>query len=262
MLAFWFFTTGLTANATALLALQLSYSEWERPPPRMEINAAGGTSGGAGGSGGSHALGNGSIPVEGVNALFARPEGPNACSAWCTGLASATLLTILAVLFTGLAMLLRFSKHYRASTWTKVAPEAWNKVNDPIFRLWSRLRLCATRAVCCAPCGQRLATPVDRFTGKWVRPSLDVAEPARTERLLARPFTVFHGCAADIQDSMALHLLNKASGRRFLGLGFSWFSMLVQIVTGVLSGLGPFLAARGLPAALQVSPIDVLCTTL
>ena len=61
---------------------------------------------------------------------------------------------------------------------------------------------------------------------------------------------------------MALHLLNKASGRRFLGLGFSWFSMLVQIVTGVLSGLGPFLAARGLPAALQVSPIDVLCTTL
>ena len=41
--------------------------------------------------------------------------------------------------------------------------------------------------------------PQQRVTGKWSKPPADIAEPQRTERLLAHPFTIFHDRASDCQ---------------------------------------------------------------
>ena len=51
--------------------------------------------------------------------------------------------------------------------------------------------------------------------GKWVKPPGDQAEPARTERLLARPFVLLRPRSADMQDAMALNVFAQASGGGF-----------------------------------------------
>ena len=75
---------------------------------------------------------------------------------------------------------------------------------------------------------QMTLKPVTRMQGKWAKPPADVAEPARTERLLAHPFTILRSCGSDCQDSMSLNMMGKTSGGQFIGICFAWASMIVQ----------------------------------
>ena len=94
--------------------------------------------------------------------------------------------------------------------------------------------------------------PVTRMHGKWSKPPADLKEPERTERLLASPFALRRGCAADCQDSMSTNLFGNTSGTRFLGICFAWASMLVQVLCGIISGVGPYITRGTRPADAQV----------
>lgn len=97
--------------------------------------------------------------------------------------------------------------------------------------------------------------PRQRMAGRWVKPPQDLVEPARTERLLAWPCSVFRSRAGDCQDAMSLNLFGKTSGKMFLGMCFAWASMFVQATCGVLSGLGPFITRDSTGATAQVLSI-------
>jgi len=97
-----------------------------------------------------------------------------------------------------------------------------------------------------------LLPPQQRIAGKWAKPQADVVEPARTERLLAAPFTIFWSHGADYLDAYALCLLPKTSGDLFIGLCFQWLTMLVQVTLGIVSGLGPYITKGTVAATAQV----------
>ena len=67
----------------------------------------------------------------------------------------------------------------------------------------------------------------------------DVAEPARTERILTRPYSVLKPCAADYIDGMSMTLMPKSSGKYFLGMAFNWYTLLIQVWRQPNSGLQP-----------------------
>lgn len=99
--------------------------------------------------------------------------------------------------------------------------------------------------------------PQHRNRGKWTKPKDDRVEPARTERLLARPFGLRRATATDCQDAMSMHLFAKVSGDRFLGLCFSWGSMFVQVVIGIISGFGPSFAGDNTAATTHAVVVAV-----
>ena len=94
--------------------------------------------------------------------------------------------------------------------------------------------------------------PKQRLVGHWAKPHADTVEPARTERILARPFTLFWRCGADCQDAMSFHILPNTSGNRFLGVTFQWFFLFIQVLLGAISGVGPYLASDSAAAINQV----------
>ena len=59
-----------------------------------------------------------------------------------------------------------------------------------------------------------LLPPQERVAGKWAKPPGDLIEPARTERILAAPFSLLRTHAADCQDAMSMTLLTKTNGSR------------------------------------------------
>ena len=231
MLAFWFFGTGLTAKATALLAFQLMMTKGPSPFPPLPP----------------------SPPAEEmIHGSVAIPDGPS-FSVGYTCLAIAVLVVIVSVLCTGLAMLLNFFFRFCAKSWVPSAPATdWKDVDDPAFRLYSRLKVSVRRI-----CGLELK-PTPRAQGKWTKLPEDTKEPARTERLLARPYALLREHGADCLESMSLSLLTKVSGGSFLGLAFAWISMLIQVTIGVLSGIGPYLDRGSMSALSQILSIALL----
>ena len=97
------------------------------------------------------------------------------------------------------------------------------------------------------------AKGIRRAQGSWIKPPEDMAEPARTERLLARrSFDPFYEQSADCQQSMSLHLLDGTTGRYRIGVGFAWVGIVMQVMIGLLSGVGPYLSKGGGAAKFQV----------
>lgn len=148
---------------------------------------------------------------------FASAEGGIACGGGCVLLAALTLIFVAASVLLGLAMLLRFARRYHTACW---------KPN---------------------------AKGIRRAQGSWMKPPEDMAEPARTERLLARrSFDPFYEQSADCQQSMSLHLLDGTTGRYRIGVGFAWVGIVMQVMIGLLSGVGPYLSKGGGAAKFQV----------
>jgi len=130
-------------------------------------------------------------------------------------------------------------------------------VDDPVFRLYSRLKLAPFTRACAKVLfkGRRTPRAVQRLQGKFTKLATDLEEPKRTERLLAHPFALFKSRASDMEEAMTFWLFPRVSGRTFLGLTFAWSSMLVQVTVSVLSGLGPHLDQRRWPASAQVGSV-------
>ena len=120
-----------------------------------------------------------------------------ACVAWC--------LSIFALLFF-------INVRYRKQCWkpSKLLDEP-DAVTDPLCRLVNRARLHIHRWL-----GRSETCVVyDRSRGKWGKPPTELAEPERTERLLASPMAIIRGKAADVLDSYAFAIMPRSTGGRF-----------------------------------------------
>ena len=103
-----------------------------------------------------------------------------------------------------------------------------------------------------------LLHPAPRMQGAWKVPLADNAEPARTERLLRRPFGVLHSYAADAKDSMSFHVFGKVSGGSFIGMCFAYVSFLLQCLLAVVSAVGPYLTRSTASANAQVLSVAAI----
>jgi hypothetical protein len=98
---------------------------------------------------------------------------------------------------------------------------------------------------------------MDRDRGEYVRADEEVDEPARTERLLQNPWLLLRTTATDMLDTHRLVFMNRASGPALTGLLYDYALFAVQLVIGVLYGLGPALTAGSSWARAQA--VAVLC---
>ena len=106
-----------------------------------------------------------------------------------------------------------------------------------------------------------LLPPQQRMTGKWVKPMADVKEPARTERILAHPFTIMWGHSTDCQDAMSFCLLAKTSGTHFSGMSYQLITMLIQVILGAANGMGPYITKGAAAANAQVLSVAIIKLT-
>ena len=179
---------------------------------------------------------------------FSHARGGIACGWRCELAAMLTLALCGFVVALGLAMLLNFSCRHRKACWKpKKRPTKLAAVDDPLFRQWSRVRACFG------------GKPVERVQGAWAKPKPDMAEPARTERLLAHgALNPFYARASDCLESMAMTLMTGSSGHHLLGQLFAWLVIVLQVTMGVLSGVGPYLEPGSAAAQFQVLAVGFL----
>ena len=152
LLPFWFFNAGLVKLATALLAWQWKH-EWGR-------SSAGGNSTSTGGGSLSGELGSaeaassdgGSGEEAGSGDLSTASGAPQECGRFCTALALGTLLMVLAVLATGLAMIRNWWLFFAKNVWVPGKPANQPKdVPDPLFRLYSTIKTRVGRCMLTPP---------------------------------------------------------------------------------------------------------------
>lgn len=90
----------------------------------------------------------------------------------------------------------------------------------------------------------------DRKSGAFAIPDADTAEPARTERLLAEPFTCWRRRAGDAFQSREGFFLFRVNASTPIGRSYRLLVLHVNVLFGVLSGLEPMLLPRGSTAGL------------
>uniref|UniRef100_A0A7S2C200 Uncharacterized protein n=1 Tax=Haptolina brevifila TaxID=156173 RepID=A0A7S2C200_9EUKA len=132
------------------------------------------------------------------------------------------------------AQLLWFYSKFASDTWESEEPlDDPKDVEDPLFQLVSWFRV---RFFC--PTG-RGYNVFDRARGSFERPEDELEEPARTERILAHPWRLFHDHAADSIDTLSMLWLNRASlSNGILGVGYEYFTLLAQIAVVMISSSG------------------------
>ena len=158
------------------------------------------------------------------------------------------LILISLFMLTGFVQLFHFWWFYSKS-WKWRKPEDISEVHDPLYMLVTKVRL---RCVPVRIRGQSFVV-LDRLRGEFAKADADIAEPQRTERLLAKPVRVFHSFPADAIDGMKLLWLSRASGSYgIFGAFYVWSLLLVQLFIAVLSGVGPSLEQGSLEATVQV----------
>jgi hypothetical protein len=175
------------------------------------------------------------------------------CPASCKALASLVFLVVLVYEGLSLAALLHFNRRYRATVWVAVVPPSEpSKVADPLYRGISKFRalfLGATdsRAV------------VTRTRGRYAKPKEDAKEPARTERLLAHPWSLLKGSSAgDFIDAYGFALMARAGGMSNMSTGFEFTILATQLVIGMLNGIGSRLEPGSSIAIVQIGAVLAL----
>jgi hypothetical protein len=108
-----------------------------------------------------------------------------------------------------------------------------SSVEDPIMRWLSQLRR------------RFFASPLPRAPGEFVKSDEDAEEPARTERLLAQPFQLFHSKAGDAHDVLSLFWLSRSTGGRLVGVLYDMACFLVMLSIAVVYGLGDLAERHG-----------------
>ena len=145
-----------------------------------------------------------------------------------------------------LTLLAHFHVHHRDASW-KVAEEAEtpNDVEDPLFRLVSRVR------VRVLPKG-RPFNVMDRPRGEWTKPAKYIIEPSRTRRLLRQPLRLFRDNPADALDVLKLTWFTRANGGTFAGVAYDLIALVLSVVVGILNGLGATIEPSSNVATAQV----------
>ena len=105
------------------------------------------------------------------------------------------------------------------------------------MRLLSRISHC-----CCQKA-------FDRAPGEYIKSEEDSAEPARTERLMASPFRLFHRNSGDAYDASSMFLLMRSTGSGFAGVFYDLICIATLLGLGVAYGLGDLAERTGTGAA-------------
>ena len=140
-----------------------------------------------------------------------------------------------------------FYYHFARTAWEPhEPPDDPNDVGDPLYRVLSKIR---TR-IC--PRG-RANTIMDRERGSFEKDEEELAEPMRTERLLSRPFGIFHDNGTDSIDSLSFLWLNRASmSYGAFGVFYAYIVMSAQVMISVISSAGSGIAPGTFSANLQL----------
>ena len=140
-----------------------------------------------------------------------------------------------------------FYYHFARTAWEPhEPPDDPNDVGDPLYRVLSKIR---TR-IC--PRG-RANTIMDRERGSFEKDEEELAEPMRTERLLSRPFGIFHDNGTDSIDSLSFLWLNRASmSYGAFGVFYAYIVMSAQVMISVISSAGSGIAPGTFAANLQL----------
>ena len=171
--------------------------------------------------------------IEPCITLVSFPADLDTCGSECM-VPAVTVLTLLALyLLTTFAMLLHFHRSgYREETWEDAEePEDPNDVEDPLYRFISKVRVRF-----CVP--ERKFNIMDRPRGEFVRPEDDEVEPARTERLLRYPLSLFRSRPADALDALKLAWFQRANGSGFVGVSYDLIAVLAGLAVAGLNGAG------------------------
>ena len=152
----------------------------------------------------------------------------------CQTLAIIAMVLVAAYWSLIVALLVHFSRNHRRVTWERAAAVVQpSMVADPLFRLVSKMRACI-----CRGCLDEKSIVVDRERGSFQRALDLIVEPARTERLLARPFALFRANSADAVDAFGFSLLARAGGSSGLAISFDVGVITAQLTVGLLNGIG------------------------
>jgi hypothetical protein len=93
--------------------------------------------------------------------------------------------------------------------------------------------------------------------GSFETPDHEAAEPARTERLLARPFALIRPVASDAHASISQVVLARGSGGTLIGMFYDWLALVVQLALAALLGIGDALE-WGSSVAAAYTPWDLI----
>ena len=122
-------------------------------------------------------------------------------------------------------------------------------VGDPFLRQISKVQ------------GLIGASPVKRTPGEFSKPEEDAAEPERTERLLARPFALFHARAGDSFDTINMFWLMRSTGDSVFGTFYDFICYLTMLSLGIVYGLESWVQGLG-DEASAAQAVVVLCLQL
>ena len=98
----------------------------------------------------------------------------------------------------------------------------------------------------------------DRRTGGFPVPDADLEEPARTERLLASPFALWHSTVGDKLHAFEGFLLFRVNGSSCFGMYFRPLVVVLNFVFGLLSGMYAILPEGSLLAYSQAIAMMLL----
>ena len=172
--------------------------------------------------------------------------GDECTDALCVWPVYFSLLLIFMYLCTVFAMLWHFNRTHRADSWEPLEPpEDASDVEDPLYRLVSKIRVRICRA-------GRSHIIMDRPTGEFTRNADNLKEPQRTERLLARPFILFRNTPTDALDAIKLTWLNNGSGFSWRGVFYIYMTVCTQMVLAILLGIGTAIPAGTTAADVQL----------
>lgn len=147
-------------------------------------------------------------------------------------LAGATLGATIGFAALGWFILIDFNNRFRESLWKpSKKPATASKVDDPFYRGVSLLR-----AWCCGKDDAR--SIITRSQGKFSKPKRETFEPARTERLLKRPLSLYKGNAADVLEAYQFAYFPLSAGKTSVSLFFNLIVMTAQLVMAILCGIG------------------------
>jgi len=171
--------------------------------------------------------------------------GDASCEGGCVGVCVLTLIVMGLAFIAGFAQVIHFYwRHCRAS-WSENTVDAARDVEDPVLRLISKLR-------------QRYGlSPLGRERGGYEAPEEDSEEPARTERLLASPFSLLHSNAGDACDAMSTLWLSRSSGN-ISGVFYDLFSIALMLGLGVALGLEDVASQANWSAITQAVIVFIL----
>ena len=177
---------------------------------------------------------------------------PNGCDAACKTVASLNLAV--AAFYVGLGWFVQidFNRRFRKRQWKPAAPpRSAYTVDDPVYRAISVLRGKIfghddPRAI------------MNRSAGKYAKVPAEMAEPGRTERLMANPLSLHKAKVSDVLEAYQFAYFPLGGGRYDVSLYVNHLILTGQQSLGILCGIGSAGVMSAEASVIQVQVINGL----